>query len=81
MWGAVTAERKDVAMALKKLRMTIELEYDADLMHGGDSDEEGKLWFYGDILNNPDPTSLTLHDNGDLGDDIGTVKVLWIDPL
>lgn len=56
-----------------KLIMEIEFEYDADLMH--DEDEEGRAWFYDEILKGSD---LRLLDAGNIGDEIGTVRVLSI---
>lgn len=52
-----------------KLKMFIELEYDADTMH----DEDGKAWFFDEILG--DKEGLILHSN-ELGDEVGHVTVL-----
>lgn len=54
-------------------QLAIELEYDAELLHGGDS--EAVYWFYNDILYSPD--GLTLHSK-ELGDSVGVVRVLRI---
>lgn len=59
----------------KKLRLLIELEYDGEKMHG--EDKEAMDWFLGDILKGD---HLMLIDAGDLGDEIGQVKVLEIAP-
>ena len=56
-----------------KLIMLIELEYDEDIMHG--DDPEAVRWFREDIIGGG---MLTLHDNGELGDDLGTVRVLEV---
>jgi hypothetical protein len=53
---------------MRKITFVAELTYDDELMHGDDTD-----WFYNEILLGE---NLVLHDNGDLGDDIGTIKVL-----
>lgn len=52
-----------------KLKMFIELEYDADTMH----DEDGKAWFFDEILG--DKEGLILYSN-ELGDEVGRVTVL-----
>lgn len=57
---------------MTKLRLTIELDYDAEMMHGDDPD--AIEWFFRDILIEK---PLTLHSN-EIGDMIGTVKVLEI---
>lgn len=57
---------------LRKLKMTIELEYDADLMHGNDKDAVN--WFFKDILMQD---KLFLHSN-EMGDVIGEVTVLKV---
>lgn len=56
---------------MSKLIMTIELNYDADLMHG--DDKESIDWFYNLLKND----KLILHSN-EIGDEVGTVKVLKI---
>jgi len=56
-----------------KLQLTIELDYDAETMHGDEKDAVD--WFYNGILRGD---NLLLHDNGDIGDTIGTVKVIEI---
>ena len=58
-----------------KLILTIELDYDAELWHGGDDDPEAKRWFFS-VLSGGD---LVLHENTEIGDDFGTVRVLAID--
>lgn len=58
---------------MAKIRMTIELDYDAELMHGNDAD--AIEWFFEDILMQD---LLFLHSN-EIGDIIGTVKIIEID--
>lgn len=60
---------------LKRLILLVELKYDADIMHGDSQDDMS--WFYGEILQG---NHLMLIDSGDLGDEIGTIKVLKIAP-
>jgi len=55
------------------LRLEIELTYDAELMHG--DDPEGIEWFRERVLKSP---HLILHENGDLGDCVGDVRVLSV---
>ena len=57
---------------MKRLKMQIELSYDEDLMYGDDVD--GKEWFF---------HQLNMIDNlwlfaSDIGDEVGTVKVISI---
>jgi 6-phosphogluconate dehydrogenase (decarboxylating) len=59
---------------MKTLKMTVELTYDDELMHGGDS-KFGKDWFFYEVLEGPD---LQLVDFGDVGDVLGTIKVTGI---
>lgn len=56
---------------MAKLRMTIELEYDADSMYGDDNDS--KEWFFGDVLGAD--SGLTLFSD-EIGDFVGTVQVI-----
>lgn len=58
---------------MKKIKLLIELKYDDKIMHGGDTDKEAKDWFFGEVLKD----KLILHSN-EIGDEIGTVKVLEI---
>ena len=61
---------------MKTLRMTIELTYDDDMMHG--VEQESIDWFENDILlNKAGGEDLLLHSN-EIGDTIGTIKVLDI---
>lgn len=53
-----------------KLIMVVELEYDESVMHA--DDEEALEWFYNETLFGGD---LILHSN-DIGESVGTVKVL-----
>ncbi len=57
---------------MTKLKLTIELDYDAEIMHQDDPD--AIEWFFLDILQED---LLFLHSN-EIGDVIGTVKVLEI---
>lgn len=57
---------------MKTIKMTIELTYDDDLWHSRDTDSPAKEWFLDDVLKGE---ALTLWDN-DVGDEIGSVKVL-----
>lgn len=54
------------------ITLLIELEYDADLMHGDEPD--GIAWFNNLLLHGPEG-DLRLHSS-DIGDEIGTVRVL-----
>lgn len=54
-----------------KLRLVCELDYDENIMHS--SDVESINWFVENILKGD---NLLLHDNGDIGDAIGNIKVL-----
>ncbi len=58
---------------MAKIRMTIELDYDAELMHGNAA--AAIEWFFEDILIRD---LLFLHSN-EIGDIIGTVKIIEID--
>ncbi len=58
---------------MKKLKLLIELKYDADLTHG--SNPEGIGWFFENVLG--DKVGLILHSNK-LGDSVGTVDVLQV---
>lgn len=58
---------------MAKLTMVVELDYDADLMHGGDTDVKG--WFFNNVLMGED---LSLHDNGEIGDTVGKITVIEI---
>jgi hypothetical protein len=59
-----------------KLRLEIELEYDANLMHGDDT--ESKQWFMSHILSERGG-DLLLHSN-EIGDTIGPVVVIRVLP-
>lgn len=56
-------------LAMAKVRMVIELEYDADLMYADDQD--GEEWFWSEVLDD----GLELHSDH-LGDCVGMIKVL-----
>ena len=55
---------------MKKLRMTIELEYDPERAYGPD----GERWFFGDLLGADSGLALTSMLLG--GDIVGTVQVI-----
>ncbi len=59
---------------MSKLILKIELQYDEDVMHSGDSDLEAKEWFYDVLLTD----KLELWSN-EIGDYIGTVTVLQME--
>ena len=54
---------------MKKIRMTIELEYDPERAYGPD----GEQWFFGDVLGAD--SGLTLFSD-EIGDFVGTVQVI-----
>lgn len=56
---------------MKTLTLTVELRYDAGLMHG--KDVSAQCWFNSEILGG----DLLLHSN-DMGDTVGDVKVLEV---
>jgi hypothetical protein len=62
------------AQEVRRVTLTIELEYDVKIIHG--CDEQAKTWFFNEILSGV-KGDLALHSN-DIGDFIGTVKVLAI---
>lgn len=57
---------------MKTIRLTIDLTYEDDVMHGNDLDSFE--WFRSILLGD----DLQMGDFGDLGDMIGSVKVLEI---
>jgi hypothetical protein len=57
-----------------KIKMEIELDYDAGIMH--DVDKEATEWFYNEILLGSGG-DLRLHSN-EIGDEVGKVTVLKI---
>lgn len=59
---------------MAKLTLTIELDYDAEIMHG--DDEESKAWFFSEILHD-ETGELLLHSNN-IGDTLGAVRVISI---
>ena len=61
---------------MAKIVMTVELDYDAEAAHGGDSDDEAKAWFFGEILHE-ETGELLLHSNN-LGDTVGKVRVVSV---
>jgi len=58
---------------MKRIRMTIELEYNATNWHG--DDVEANQWFLDEVIHGG---NLQLGDFGDIGDTIGTVRVLEV---
>jgi len=56
-----------------RLKFTATLVYDAETMHSGDRDIESRGWFLTEVLGGE---HLCLHDNGELGDTIGSVEDL-----
>jgi hypothetical protein len=59
---------------MRRVAMIIEFEYDVKTIHG--YDERAKEWFFNEILSGV-KGDLSLHSN-DVGDFIGTVKVITI---
>ncbi len=55
---------------MANMTLTIELEYDADAMHG--DDYEACIWFINEVLHN---SGLHLFSD-EIGDYVGTVKVI-----
>ena len=58
---------------MAKIRMMVELTYDAKTWHGKDA--EAKEWFFNGILKSRRKNDLLLHSN-EVGDQIGPIKVL-----
>lgn len=58
---------------MTKLKLLIELNYDAKSMHG--EDEEAIDWFFSKVLFGK--KALTLNSN-EIGDDVGTIKIIKI---
>jgi hypothetical protein len=63
---------------MKKIKMVVELNYDAEMMHNGNKDKESKDWFFNEILISK-RGDLRLHSN-EIGDEIGEIKVIKILP-
>ena len=61
---------------MAKVLMTVELEYDADVVHG--DGEEGKAWFFEEILSE-EKGLLLLHSN-EIGATVGKIRVLSAAP-
>ena len=63
---------------MAKLKLIVELDYDAESVHG--DDEEAKRWFFDGVLS-ADPADdeecLILHSNS-VGDELGRVRVLSV---
>ena len=66
--------QKEVDVA--KVLMTVELEYDADVVHG--DGEEGNAWFFEEILSE-EKGLLLLHSN-EIGATVGKIRVLSAAP-
>lgn len=61
---------------MKTIKLVVELTYDDNVMHG--TEQESIDWFENDILlQKAEGEELLLHSN-EIGDTIGTVKVLDI---
>lgn len=61
---------------MRKIKMMIELEYDADLHHG--EDKSSIDWFGQSVLmNDTEDGGLILHSN-EIGDEVGRVKTLVV---
>jgi len=61
---------------MAKIKLEIELAYNADQMYG--DDPAGRIWFFEDILGGAcGDEDLILHSN-EIGDAIGTVRVLSV---
>ena len=69
----VTANAK---VTVAKVLMTVELEYDADVVHG--DGEEGNAWFFEEILSE-EKGLLLLHSN-EIGATVGKIRVLSAAP-
>lgn len=59
-----------------KLKIEAILDYDDDLMHGGDADVAAKAWFL--LLLHTG--RLILHENDQIGDVIGTLEITKCEP-
>ncbi len=62
---------------MKKIKLEIELKYDAKMMHNGEKDKVSKEWFFKEILGSKKGNDLILHSN-EICDEIGIVKVIKI---
>ncbi len=71
-WFLVCEVSENTSEGGMKVQMLIELDYDADLMHGGD--QESKAWFRNEIMGGK-RGQLILHSN-EIGDEIGEVRVI-----
>lgn len=66
---------------MSKIRMLVELEYDAETAHSGDKDKAAKQWFMDQVLlNKTEAGRLILHSN-EIGDELGTLHVLEVYPF
>lgn len=59
------------------LKIFIELDYDEEIMHGGDKDAKAKKWFFNEVLSDKTKEGIVLHSNF-IGDTIGMVKIIKI---
>lgn len=58
---------------MAKMYLEIELDYDSDIWHG--DNQLDKDWFFDEVL---DSKHLSLMEGGDIGDEIGKVKITKI---
>lgn len=67
---------------MAKVKMLVELDYDAESMHSGDQDKYAKKWFMDNVLlNKTEAGFLVLHSN-EIGDEVvGVVRVLEVHPF
>ena len=61
------------------IRMLIELDYDAEVMHS--NDPESKRWFMENVLLAKSESGLLILHSNELGDEVGTVRVLEVHPF
>ena len=61
---------------MAKLRLEVELDYDADATHGGDEDSQARKWFFEEILLG-EYGELVLHSSM-IGDAVGDIRVLRV---
>lgn len=53
---------------MKTIKLEVSFTYDNEIMYGTNEEKE---WFYNILLNN----ELFLHENEDIGDTLGTIKI------
>lgn len=64
------------SVATMSLRLVVDLEFEPDLWYEEDNDDD-KAWFYHTIMGGD---NLQLIDSGDVGDIIGKIKVIDMQP-